>query len=314
MLKVPVGSLAGKIAVVTQATPLGGYHKTNIIRTQGPTEAARRGAVAYLLRSLTDASNRIPHTGAVNYADKAARIPAAVLSVPDAEQIERLVARGKTVRIRLNLQSISFPALSWNIVGEIPGRSVDAVLMGAHLDSWDVGTGASDDGAGAAIAIAAARLAGESSLKRTIRVVLFGGEEIAIAGPAYVTDSTRVHTVAVAGEADAGSEPAIAVSLPPNLVKAPPLGLSAALAPLRVRLSKDAASDGSPDTGPLHAMGVPAMAVQQDTKLYLHWHHTEDDTLDKIVPSQLQQNVATWAMLLRSLATSDIPLGTGPAK
>ncbi|MDB6112375.1 MAG: peptidase family protein, partial [Pedosphaera sp.] len=158
LLAAPVGSLKGKIAVVTQpmvrAQDGGGYALAGIIRSVGPSEAARRGAVAYLLRSLGTDGRRTPHTGATRYAFDAPRIPAAALTASDAEQLERLVARGKPVRVKLLLTPRDLGAVtSQNVVGEIKGseKPDEIVLLGAHLDSWDLGTGAIDDGAGVAI-------------------------------------------------------------------------------------------------------------------------------------------------------------------
>src|ERR1700675_3934889 len=158
------GSLTGKIAVVTQrmvrAQDGSGYGAANAIRRRGPSEAAKRGAVAYLLRSLGTDSHRLPHTGALTYMDDVPRIPAAALALPDAEQLERLAALGP-VRIKLVLTpTVADNAPSWNVVGEVRGseRPDEIVLIGGHLDSWDLGTGATDDGAGTAIAFGAARL------------------------------------------------------------------------------------------------------------------------------------------------------------
>ncbi|MES1149140.1 MAG: M28 family peptidase [Bradyrhizobium guangdongense] len=180
LLAAPAGSLAGKIAVVTQRmvrTQDGsGYGAAGPIRRLGPSEAARRGAVAYLLRSLGTDNHRLPHTGALNYDSTAPRIPAAALAIPDAEQLERLAALGP-VRVKLVLTpTIKDNAASWNVVGEIKGaeRPDEIVLIGGHLDSWDLGTGATDDGAGMAIAFGAARLISGLPQRpaRTIRVAV----------------------------------------------------------------------------------------------------------------------------------------------
>src|ERR1700686_3023374 len=193
LLAAAPGSLSGKIAVVTQrmvrAQDGSGYGAANPIRRSGPSEAARRGAVAYLLRSLGTDSHCLPHTGALNYEDGTPRIPAAALAIPDADQLERLAAQGP-VRIRLLLTpTVRESAPSWNVVGEIKGgeRPDEIVLIGGHLDSWDLGTGATDDGAGIAIAFGAARLiAGlRQRPSRTIRVLRVGAEEVNFSGAAY---------------------------------------------------------------------------------------------------------------------------------
>src|SRR5271154_2718627 len=193
LLATAPGSLNGKIAVVTQrmvrAQDGSGYGAANPIRRNGPSEAAKRGAVAYLLRSLGTDNHRLPHTGALNYEDGAPRIPAAALAIPDAEQLERLAAAGP-VRIRLLLTpTVRESAPSWNVVGEIKGgeRPDEIVLIGAHLDSWDLGTGATDDGAGVAIVTSVGRAiaALPQHPRRTLRIVLFGAEEMDYSGPAY---------------------------------------------------------------------------------------------------------------------------------
>jgi Zn-dependent M28 family amino/carboxypeptidase len=216
------------------------------------------------------------------------------------------VERGQTIRIHLSLASETFSAQSWNVVGEFPGASDEVILFGGHLDSWDVGTGASDDGAGSAIAVGAVRLAAQGvALKRTVRVVLWGGEEIDVAGAPYAADVARARRIVAAGESDSGSERLVEVALPVAIAANPPTGLAEALAPLDVHLSDKPASFGGTDTVRLHYEGVPAVSAHNNAKLYLHWQHSEDDTLDKIVPAELNQNVATWALVLRSLATTD---------
>ena len=191
LLARPTNSLAGKIVVVTQpmvrAEDGGGYGELNKMRSSGPGEAARRGAVAYLLRSLGTDSHRVPHTGGTQYAKDAPRIPAAALSAPDAEQLERLAGLGRPVRIRLVLTPRDLgPVTSQNVIAEIKGRETpkEIVLLGAHLDSWDLGTGAIDDGAGVAIVMATAKMIGKlpQHPRRTLRVVLFGSEEFGLFG------------------------------------------------------------------------------------------------------------------------------------
>jgi Zn-dependent M28 family amino/carboxypeptidase len=315
-LEAPAGSLTGKIAVVTEpmAPGMGGYAALGRARRQGPIEAAKRGAIGYLVRSLGVGSTRLAHTGFMS--QDAPTVPAAALSAPDAELLERIVDRGSPVRIHLELASTVHPAQSWNTVAEIPGATDEIVLMGAHLDSWDVGTGANDDGAGVAIALAAAKLAGATRLHRTVRVVLFGGEEIAVAGPAYAQYNSKVlGSIVIAGEADAGSEPAVEVRLPAGGAQSLVLAdLASALSPLGVRSGSEPSSDGGPDIEPLNGLGVPGLEVIQRLDNYFRWHHTEDDTLDKVVPDELSQNVATWAVLLRMMADRSVVFQRQPTK
>ncbi|RYF88716.1 MAG: M28 family peptidase, partial [Caulobacteraceae bacterium] len=167
LLAAPQGSLKGKIAVVTapmtRTLDGSGYGTAGIARRAGPSEAAKRGAVAYLVRSISTSDLRSPHTGGTTYADDAPKIPAAAIGVPDAELLERLAAKGP-VRIKLNMaSSVDEKDVAWNISGDIVGSSKpdEVLVIGGHLDSWDVGTGAIDDASGVAITTAAAKLIGD---------------------------------------------------------------------------------------------------------------------------------------------------------
>jgi hypothetical protein len=310
------GSLNGKIAVVTQrmvrAQDGSGYGAANPIRRRGPSEAAKRGAVGYLLRSLGTDSHRLPHTGALNYEDGAPRIPAAALAIPDAEQLERLAAQGP-VRIRLLLTPVVHAdAPCWNVVGEIKGSEHpdQIVLVGGHLDSWDLGTGATDDGAGMAIVFGAARLIGGLPQRpgRTIRVVLFGAEEMNFSGAAYA----RAHEgdagkIVVAGEADFWARNVYAVQLPGGAAGSD-FGhtLERVIAPLGANLDHRQALGGGDDIRELQKAGVPVVSLRQDGLDYFDTHHTADDTLDKIDPRQLNQAVAIWSALIYLAAASDV--------
>jgi hypothetical protein len=316
LLAAAPGSLNGKIAVVTQRmvrTQDGsGYGAANPIRRRGPSEAARRGAIAYLLRSLGTDSRRLPHTGALNYQDDAPRIPAAALAVPDAEQLERLAARGP-VRIRLLLTpTVQENAASWNVVGEIKGRERpdEIVLIGGHLDSWDLGTGATDDGAGMAIVFGAARLIAGLPQRpsRTIRVVLFGAEEMNFSGAAYAkAHDGETGKIVVAGEADFGARNVYSVQLPDGAA-ASAFGrtLDRTIAPLGANLDRRPALFGGDDIRELQKAGVPVVSLRQDGLDYFDTHHTADDTLDKIDPKQLDQAVAVWSAFSYLAAASDV--------
>ena len=325
----PEGSLKGKIAVVTQpmvqAQDGAGYGYANAIRTRGPVEAAKRGAVAYMLRSLATGEMRSPHTGASNPAG----IPAVSLAVPDAEQLDRLVALGRPVRVRLvSTPTIRPNATADTVIGEIPGREKpdEIVLIGGHLDSWDLGTGAIDDGAGVAITIATAKLIAEHGQpRRTIRVALFGAEELNFSNAAYA----KAHPAAeqarhvIASESDFGAEPPYAISLPAGAAGAPasPYGvaLGRTVAPLRILIDRTPARDGGSDLESL--VGVPLAELRQDGTHYFDFHHTPDDTLDKVDPRQMDKAVAAWAAFtylaadtdvdFRAIASSAPPVPTG---
>ena len=313
LLAAPPGSLAGKIAVVTQPMPRStqgtGYGALNAVRRQGPSEAARRGAVAYLLRGLATGMSRAPHTGALNYQPDAPKIPAAALSTIDAELIDHLAARGQPIRIRLRLASTSQPATAWTVEGEIRGTEHpdQIVQVGGHLDSWDPGTGSIDDGAGMAIAVAAARLAGaQNPPKRTIRVALFGAEEMDFARAAFAA-AHKGDDIVVIGESDIGADRAWQAALPAGSAKTPQmLDYAATVAPLGVVVSPDPSRGSGDDTADLVRAGVPAFAVSQDASRYFDWHHSSEDTLDKVDPAQLNQAVATWAAFVYIAANSDI--------
>jgi hypothetical protein len=316
LLAAAPGSLNGKIVVVTQAMTRtqdgSGYGAANVLRRSGASEAARRGAIGYLVRSLATGVSREPHTGALNYAPDAPRIPAAALSVIDAEQLDRLASLGRPIRIRLRLASSTAPATGWTVVGEIPGtlHPEQVILLGGHLDSWDPGTGAIDDGAGIAIAVAAARLAGgaEHPPLRTLRVAMFGAEEMDFTDRAF----TAAHAAEAAnfiaiGETDEGADNVWSVQLPPGTAALPEMRtLADSLSALTVFVSPEPARFGGSDIAGLAAAGVPMVNLRQDARRYFDWHHSSEDTLDKIDPIQLNQNVAAWAAFLYIASHSDV--------
>ncbi|MFA7262644.1 MAG: M28 family peptidase [Caulobacter sp.] len=315
LLAAPVGSLTGKIAVVTQPmtrTQSGeGYGAAVAARGRGPVEAARRGAVAFLMRSVSTSDSRLAHTGGTRYADDAPKIPAAALGVPDAELIERLAARGP-VRIKLSLASTTDPkGVAWNISGEITGsgKPEEVIVIGGHLDSWDPGTGAIDDASGIAITTAAAKLIGAlpKHPRRTIRVVMWGSEESGGSSEAYLeAHRAELANIVMASESDLGADSIYSLMLPKDAMKAPALAeLLTVLAPLKIYVARDPAPFGGSDVEGLQEAGVPVFTLRQDASRYFDLHHSADDTIDKVDPAQLNQNVAAWAALLYMLADSD---------
>lgn len=314
LLDQPVGALKGKIAVVTQVMRktqgAAGYGSGVQPRALGAAEAAKRGAVGFLLRSVSTDDTRLPHTGAMGGEPG---IPAAALSTPDAELLEHMAARGQPIRVRLNMTSTVIPkATSWSVVGELTGRTnpKDVIVVGGHLDSWDPGTGAIDDGAGVAIATAAAKLAATTGERprRTIRVVMWGSEEQGGSGEAYAeAHKAEAAGIVLAGESDLGGDEIWQARLPKGSLAHPAMkAFVAALPPLKVIVSPDAAANGGSDTEGLQALGVPVVEFDQDASRYFDLHHSADDTLDKVDPKKLAQNVATWASFLRVVADSDI--------
>ncbi|HEX7030579.1 MAG TPA: M28 family peptidase [Gammaproteobacteria bacterium] len=279
-----------------------GYGKAVGKRTRGAIEAAKLGAVGVVIRSVGTDNNRIAHTGMMRYEDGVRRIPAIAISNPDADMLDRQVASGREVIFHMTSSARYLPnEMSANVVGEIPGREKpeEIVLLGAHLDSWDVGTGAHDDAAGVGIVTAAARLIGDlrTPPKRTVRVVLFANEEFGLSGAkAYAVkhaDELDRHVLAMEADFGAGrvwqfASRVAEESLP--LVAA----IHSQIEPLGIQWSGNKAYGGA-DIGPIRELGVPVVQPGQDGTLYFDVHHTDNDTLDKIDPIQLNQNVAVYA-------------------
>jgi acetylornithine deacetylase/succinyl-diaminopimelate desuccinylase-like protein len=319
------GSLTGKVAMVAQrmvrAQDGAGYSAAVGARTDGPHEAAARGAIAFLLRSVGTDSHRIAHTGTTRYVNGRVPIPAFALSAPDAEQIERIAALGQAVRVRLFSSASYVPgAHSQNVVGEVRGRErpQEVVLLGAHLDSWDQGTGAIDDGTGTAIITAAAKLIRDlpHRPRRTVRVVLFGSEEVAqpeppgsaFGGHAYASNhQAELASHILAGESDFGADRVYELALPRGITDSEFARQALrVLTPIGVLLSSRAPEDVGTDVGPAVEAGVPGFQLNQDGMRYFDIHHTPDDTIDKIDRAQLDQNVAAWAALVWLAADGDV--------
>lgn len=326
LLDQPEGSLTGKIAVVLQDTVQAqdgrGYGATSPIRGQGPTEAARRGAIGYVLRSLGTHDHRFAHTGATRVGE--GTIPAFAMSPPDADQLRRMMRlTDQPVRMRLtSTAGFTRESVSQNVIGEVRGSEAadEVIVIGGHLDSWDLGTGAIDDGAGVAITAAALKLIEDMPRKprRTIRVVWWGSEEVSqpppaqgLAGARHYAETRRdqmANHVAVS-ESDFGAGPIYSLALPAAAADTPfRRAAQAVLTPLGVMYDPAPATGGGPDTGPTVALGVPAFRLNQDGTDYFDTHHTADDVLDRIDPESLDQNVAAWAAFLWLLANSDVNL------
>lgn len=329
--KVPSGALDGKIAMINQPMQRtrdgAGYLAAVKGRSAGPTEAAARGAVGFLIRSLGTDNHRFAHAGSTRYRDESVAIPSFAVSVPDADQIARLVGMGEKIRIRLRSGAHYVrTGQSQNVIGEIKGRSRpdEIVLLGAHLDSWDQGTGAIDDGAGVAIVTAAAKLVGDLPRhpKRTIRVVLYGAEEVSqpkdggTGGQAYRdahADTLEKHQLAM--ESDFGTARIYAAAFWPGVAETP-FGAAAmrVLSPLSITPWPESAKRGGSDVQPLLEAGVPVFALRQDGTNYFDIHHTPDDTLDKIDGKALDQNVAAWAAIAWMAAETDMDFRTPVGK
>ncbi|HEX7182507.1 MAG TPA: M20/M25/M40 family metallo-hydrolase [Thermoanaerobaculia bacterium] len=323
--KMDPAQVKGKIAFINKRMERrrdgSGYGETVGGRSRGAIVAGKLGAAALVIRSVGTDNNRTPHTGAMRYEDGGPRIPAAALSNPDADILEAQLRSGKPVRFRLTLGSRHLPeAESANVIGEIPGREKpeEIVLLGCHLDSWHPGTGAVDDGAGCAIVMEAARHIGELKQRprRTIRVVLYANEEFGLSGARgyaekYAADLAK-HVLA--GESDFGAgkvwsidsgvDPA-AVPLFDEIVKL--------VAPLGIERGTNEAGGGA-DLSTLAPARVPLMDLNQDGTYYFDWHHTANDTLDKVDPKDLNQNVAAWAAVAYAAAEVSGDFGRAPER
>ncbi len=320
LIAAPMGSLDGKIAYISgrmiKDRDGAGYGPANQKRRNGATEAAKRGALAVLIRSVGTDSHRMPHTGQMRYDDTIKKIPIAAMSGPDADQLDRIFTLVKDtgedveIKLRLNTRDLG-EKTSGNVMAEIRGseKPDEIILIGAHLDSWDMGTGAIDDGAGVGIVMGAAQVLLESGLKpkRTIRVVLYGSEEIGIVGAfAYAkkhADELSKHVIAT--ESDFGAGKIYAIQSGKTLANKAAV---AAMAPEFRYLGiqpKEGDTNGGPDIGPLSAEGVPTVRLNQDGTDYFDLHHTPDDTFDKIDPKAMQQNVAAYATLIWLASETD---------
>lgn len=276
-------------------------------RRLGAIEAARLGALASVVRSLGVASYRLPHTGAMRYEDGVQRIPAAALSTEDADLVHRLLQAGP-VRVQLSLgcQNQGEVATA-NVIGEVPGQTDEIVLLGAHLDSWDLGTGAVDDGAGVALVVGAARALLHAGVtpRRTVRVVLFANEENGLRGAkayaaAHQAELPR-HVAAVEADSGAGAPQGFTTPTAEGVAV-----LREAIQPLR-GLGAGSASRGNMGGADLSVMEdrLPIFHLLQENARYFEWHHTAADTLDKIDPVALNLSAAALAVAAYGLSQSE---------
>jgi acetylornithine deacetylase/succinyl-diaminopimelate desuccinylase-like protein len=318
----PAGSLAGRIAFVDYRMQKfrdgHDYRNGGGIRHNGPSAAIRAGASAFLMRSAGTDSHRMPHTGITAFDDGLTPIPSAALSSPDADQLARLVALGPT-RVRVALDcGWNGTATSANVIGEITGSThpEDVVLIGGHLDSWDPGTGAIDDAAGIGITMAAAKLIGDLPQRpaRTIRVVAFANEEQGLHGGVAYAEAHKdeVGRHAIAAESDFGAgriygfDAHVSADAQPVIQQ-----IAAALAPLGIA-SLPGKGDPESDIGPATDNGVAWAWLGHDGSDYFDLHHTADDTLDKIDPKALAQNVAAYTVFAYLAAQAEGGFGSAP--
>ena len=288
-----------------------GYGEAVVYRSDGPSAAARQGAVACLIRSVGGADYRLPHTGQTDYANDTPKIPAGAVTAEDADLIADLVRQGP-VKMKLVLTPQQLPDVeSYNVIGDIKGSEhpEQVIVVSGHLDSWDLGTGAIDDGAGVAVSMEAANLMQKLHLKpkRTIRVIAWMNEENGLAGSKqYEKDHEKEwmnHFAAM--ETDGGAGHPLGINIKGNAE------VKKMLAPVAAILQQSGAGmlnlvdHCGADIGPMEKAGVPAFSPIQDSRFYFNYHHTAADTLDKIVPKELAENSAVVAVLAYALANME---------
>lgn len=298
-----------------------GYAEAVAKRVAGPSVASALGARALLIRSVGTSPSRLPHTGTLSYSVNAPKIPAAALSNPDADLLERMLAEGRPVRLFLKMTSRDLPyETSANVIAELPGSDLadEIVLIGAHLDSWDLGTGAIDDGAGVAIVMeVAARLAAlDRPLRRTLRVVLFASEEYTLAGATAYSrlpeEELGRHVLAMEADAGAGAAVRLQSLLPEAQVRFADT-IAGLLQPLGIERGDNAAG-GGPDIRPLVARGIPVLTIEQDVSAYLDAHHSPDDNLDKVDPATLETVTAAYLATVYLALQAEGEYGRMPAR
>lgn len=297
----------GKIVLFN--VPFTTYGPTVQYRVNGAVEAARFGAVASLVRSVTPYSIRSPHTGMLRYNDSLPKIPHAAITVEDAEMFERMIRRGETVQLTIHMEAQTLPdARSHNVVFEIPGKELpnEVVVMGGHIDSWDVGQGAMDDAGGCFAAWRALKAMQQLGLqpKRTIRVVFWTNEENGVKGGAAYAKAHAKEKHVLAIESDEGTFAPKGFSIGANqawrkLIEE----VSTLLTPIQATATPD--GDGGADIGALYEQGVPVLSLEVENSKYFHYHHTHGDTVDKLNPDEL--NKCATALAIMSFVVADYP-------
>lgn len=289
--------------IVLYDVPFTTYGETVRYRTTGAVAAARVGAVASLLRSVGPYSMQTPHTGTMSYEEGVPRIPAAAITVEDAMLLHRMQDRGERVVVRLTMSAETLPdAESRNVIAEIRGRELpdEVVVIGGHIDSWDVGQGAMDDAGGSVAAWEAVRLMHELGMRprRTVRVVLWTNEENGLRGANAYRDQHRAelenHVLAV--ESDAGVFKPLGFGF---------TGGDAAFAIVqqigsllnRIDAGEIRRGGGGADIGPIMALGVPGAGLNVDGARYFWYHHSDADTIDKLDAREFNECVAALAVL-----------------
>ncbi len=303
--------------IVVYNAPFTTYGATVQYRSTGASRAAKLGAVAALVRSVTPVSLQTPHTGALRYADEQPQIPAAAITIEGAEMLQRMQERGETIRLRLKMEAHFLPdAESANVVAEFKGRErpEEIVLVGGHIDSWDVGTGAHDDGGGCIVAWEVARLLKRLNLRprRTIRVVLFTNEENGLRGGNAYREAHKAelanHVLAI--ESDSGVYRPVGFGLA-ETASPQTRAVVKRIAGLLTNLDANtiAPDGGGADISPIMRDGVTGMSLNVDGARYFDIHHTHADTMDKVNPRELAMCVA--ALTVMAYVVAEMPQRPG---
>ncbi|MBF7073204.1 M20/M25/M40 family metallo-hydrolase [Glaciecola sp. MH2013] len=297
------------------------YGKVVPNRVRGAVEAAKLGAKAVIIRSVGTDNSRFAHTGVMRYEEGVEKIPAGAISTADADNLEAMFSSDEDVVLSINMQAKDAGwQTSYNVIGEFTGseKPEEVVLISAHLDSWDEGTGALDDGAGVGIVSAAAKIIKDTigQPKRTIRVVLYAAEEIGLVGAYQYVRSNRddLQNIIFAAESDFGAGKIYQLDTRfDEAVRNNPKDLYAMLASMGVELGNNT-TNGGPDVSMLPNYGVPVIALKQDGTYYFDYHHTPNDTLDKIDLDDIRQNQTVWAVITAYMANSDFDPRPAPKK
>ncbi len=317
----PDGDAEGKIVYIQykmeKARDGSGYGPAVSARGSGASEAAKKGAVGILIRSVGTDTHRMAHTGMMRYQEGVKKVPAAALSAPDADLLDNMLTRGKPISVKMTLGAKDGGEYtSYNVIGQITGseKPEEYVIIGGHLDSWDLGTGALDDGAGIGITTAAAELISRlpKRPKRSIRVIMWANEEQGLVGARAYAEAHKdeLANIITGAESDFGAGRIWRID---SRVKPEALPVAKKIAelmePLGIKYGNNRAG-GGPDLIPLRQMGISVFSLRQDGTDYFDYHHTPDDTFDKIEKEALDQNTAAYVVLTYLAAQMEGDFGT----
>ena len=293
-----------------------GYGKAVGARGTTAQVTAAKGGIAAIIRSIGTDDNRTPHTGAAKYDAEIASVPAAAISNPDADLLVNMLKRDTPVTLNMTLSSHwDGEYTSQNVIGDMLGtdHADQYIVIGCHLDAWDLGTGAIDDASGCGITMAAAKLIREhlGPLKKTIRVVLWANEEYGLSGATayHEAHKSEMPQHILGGESDLGAGTIYAFGTRVADAAMPiVMNMVEMLKPLGIEYSNNQSSSGA-DLIPLRKAGMAVFGLKQDATKYFDYHHTANDTLDKIIPAEIAQNVAAWIVVIALAANTEHDFG-----